>query len=138
MIFSHGQDYHRIYEPCMFGWKEGKKHYSNFKINNMTEVFSLDQDDFSSLLDVWYQQRDNTSEYVHPTQKPIRLSERALKKNSKVGDIVLDLFGGSGSTLMGCEQIGRQARLMEMDPKYVDAIIMRWEKYTGEKAQKIK
>lgn len=135
MIFSFGQDYHRIYEPVMFGWKDGKKHYSNHQLSSLKEVFSLDLDDFSELMDVWYQQRDNTQEYIHPTQKPVRLAERALKKNSQPNDIVIDLFGGSGSTLMACEQLKRKARLMEMDPKYVDAIIMRWERWTGEKAK---
>jgi len=86
---------------------------------------------------VWYQRRDLTTNYVHPTQKPVRLCERALKKNSERGDIILDLFGGSGSTLLGCEQLNRRAYLMELDPKYCDVIIKRYENFTGSKAQKV-
>lgn len=132
MVFSMGCDYHRLKEPCMFGWKEGKSnHFSNRKIANLKDTFSLEKEDFLELLDVWYERRDNTTEYVHPTQKPIRLVERALNKNSKPGDIVIDAFGGSGSTLMACEQAGRKARLMELDPKYCDAILTRYLKTTG-------
>jgi len=75
--------------------------------------------------------------YVHPTQKPLRLPERALKKNSEKDDIVIDLFGGSGSTLMACEQKDRNCYSMELDPKYVDVIVKRWEEYTNQKADKI-
>ncbi|MGA7416205.1 MAG: site-specific DNA-methyltransferase, partial [Bryobacteraceae bacterium] len=71
---------------------------------------------------------------VHPTAKPVELVERALLNSSKAGDIVLDLFGGSGSTLIGCERRGRKARLMEFDPKYVDCIARRWEQYAGQQA----
>jgi DNA modification methylase len=78
--------------------------------------------------------RGATSEYVHPTQKPVELIERALKNSSKGGDLVLDVFGGSGSTLIACEKTGRRARLMDLDPKYVDVIVKRWQDYTGRKA----
>jgi DNA modification methylase len=84
--------------------------------------------------DVWYMSRGATSEYVHPTQKPVELIERALKNSSKGGDLVLDVFGGSGSTLIACEKTGRRARLMDLDPKYVDVIVKRWQDYTGRKA----
>ena len=84
--------------------------------------------------DVWYMSRGATGEYVHPTQKPVELVERALSNSSKGGDIVLDSFGGSGSTLIACEKSGRKARLMELDPKYVDVIIKRWQDYTGREA----
>ena len=73
----------------------------------------------------------------HPTMKPIELCARAIKNSSKKGDVVLDSFGGSGSTLIACEQLGRSARIMEFDPVYVAVIIKRWEEYTGEKAVKI-
>lgn len=135
MVFSRGQDYHRQYEPCMLGWKKKKSHYKNKKINNLKDVFNLDFDDFSELMDVWYERRDATQKYVHPTQKPLRLPERALKKNSERGDIVVDLFGGSGSTLMACDQLKRKCYTMELDPKYVDVIIKRWEEYTSKKAR---
>lgn len=138
MIFSRGQDYHRCYEPCMFGWKKGKKHYTAKEIANYKDVFGgMDFDEFQHYLDVWFQKRDNTTEYLHPTQKPIKLAERALHKSSKPDDIVVDLFGGSGSTLIACEQMKRKARLMELDPKYVDVIILRWERLTGQKAIKL-
>ncbi len=81
--------------------------------------------------DVWKMSRGSTGEYVHPTQKPVELIERALTNSSKRGDIVLDSFGGSGSTLIACEKTGRNARLIELDPKYVDVIVKRWERYTG-------
>lgn len=137
LVFSRGQDYHRIYEPCMMGWKKEKKHYTNKKIYNLVDVFHLDFDEFSEMLDVWYEKRDVVAQYVHPTQKPVRLAERALKKNSKEEDIVLDAFGGSGSTLIACEQMNRKCYMMELDPKYVDVIIKRWENYTGKKVKKV-
>jgi DNA modification methylase len=71
---------------------------------------------------------------LHPTMKPVELVERAIKNSSKTHDIVIDLFGGSGTTLIACEKTNRQARLMEMDPKYVDVIVKRWEDFTGQKA----
>ncbi len=138
MVFSRGQDFHRCYEPCMFGWKKGKKHYTAREIANYKDTFgAMDIDEFQHYIDVWYQRRDNTAEYVHPTQKPVKLAERALKKNSKQDSIVLDLFGGSGSTLIACQQMDRKAYLMELDPKYVDVIIKRWEKFTGSAAVKL-
>lgn len=139
MVFSYGQDYHRIYEPCMLGWKQGMKHYRSSRIRNLKDVFSLGYqgfvEQFEELFDLWYQHRDNTAKYVHPTQKPIRLAERALRKNSERGDIVLDAFGGSGSTMMACEQMERSCRTIELDPKYCDVIVKRWEQFTGKKAE---
>ena len=84
--------------------------------------------------DVWYMSRGATGNYVHPTQKPVELIERALENSSKGGDTVIDLFGGSGSTLIACEKLGRHARLMELDPKYVDVIVKRWQAFTGQQA----
>jgi len=75
--------------------------------------------------------------YVHPTQKPVALAEEALDKTTKHNAIVLDLFGGSGSTLIACEKLNRHARLMELDPKYCDVIVKRWEDFTGKKAELI-
>ena len=83
---------------------------------------------------VWEIGKDAASSYVHPTQKPVALAERAIGDFSDKGGIVLDLFGGSGSTLIACEKTGRQARLMELDPKYVDVIVRRWQEFTGKKA----
>lgn len=135
IVFSHGQDYHRCYEPALFGWKKGNSHFTNRHLAKYREVWNLDQLTFEELLDVWFQKRDAMSEYVHPTQKPVRLSERAIRKNTDYGDVVIDMFGGSGSTLMGCEQLERIAYVMELDPKYVDVIIKRWETFTGKKAK---
>lgn len=134
MVFSRGQDYHRMYEPCMVGWKKGKKHFQNKVLANLKDVFSLDVNDFNDLPDVWYQKRDLTTEYIHPTQKPVRLAERALKRNSEMDDIVVDVFLGSGSTMIACEQLKRIFRGMDLDPKYVEVAIRRWEKFTGNKA----
>jgi DNA modification methylase len=84
--------------------------------------------------DVWSLSRGATGKYVHPTQKPVELIEQALNNSSKGGDTVLDVFGGSGSTLIACEKTGRHARLMELDPKYVDVIVRRWQEFTGKQA----
>lgn len=138
MVFSRGQDYHRCYEPCMVGWKKKKTHYKNKAISNLKDVFSLDKENLAELADVWYEHRDLTTAYVHPTQKPIRLAQRALRKNSQLGDVVVDAFGGSGSTLIGCEQMKRIAYLMEMDPKYCDVICKRYEQFSGKKVKKVK
>ena len=117
------QDYRVQHEPILYGWKEGKgKHY-----------FIPDR----SKTTIWKFNRDSQATYVHPTQKPVVLSEEAILNSSKGLDIVLDLFGGSGSTLIACEKTNRKARLMELDPKYVDVIIERWENFTGKKAKKI-
>ena len=85
--------------------------------------------------DVWEMTRGNTGEYVHPTQKPVELVERAIRNSSKKLGIVLDLFGGSGSTLIAAEKTKRQCRIMELDPKYCDVIVERWEICTGKKAK---
>jgi len=84
--------------------------------------------------DVWSCKRDNRCSYVHPTQKPVELIERAIGNSSKGGDVVIDCFGGSGSTMIACEKTGRHARLMELDPRYVDVIVRRWQEFTGKQA----
>ena len=84
--------------------------------------------------DVWYMSRGARGEYVHPTQKPVELVEKAINNSSKSGDIVVDVFGGSGSTLIACEKTGRINCSMELDPKYCDVIIKRWQEFTGKKA----
>ena len=83
---------------------------------------------------VWTISKDTASCYVHPTQKPVKLSEFAIRNTTSRDDAVLDLFGGSGSTLIACEQLDRNCYMMELDPHYVDVIIARWEKFTGQKA----
>jgi DNA modification methylase len=97
----------------------------------------------ASQKDPWYgdktqstlwQEKKPSANRIHPTAKPVELVERALANSSKAGDIVVDLFGGSGSTLIGCERRGRKARTMEIDPKYADCIVQRWQEYTGKQA----
>jgi len=85
--------------------------------------------------DLWQISRDNGKDYQHGTQKPVAVPQRAIGNSSKAGDLVLDLFGGSGSTLLACEIDNRNAYLMELDPKYCDVIVKRWEDFTGEKAK---
>jgi len=108
-------DYQRQYEPILYGWKEGSDHYW---------CGARDQGD------VWFFDKPVRND-LHPTMKPVGLVERAIRNSSKTRDIVLDPFGGSGSTLIACEKAGRQARLVELDPKYVDTIIRRWEAFGG-------
>ena len=131
LIFSQSQLYHRIYEPCIVAWQEdGTPHFQNRAFTKFSELWTLDKKTFAENLDVVYQKRDSFKEYIHPTQKPVQLAERALKRSSEVGDLVLDAFGGSGSTLIACDQLGRKARMIELDPKYVDAAIGRYLQYT--------
>jgi DNA modification methylase len=115
------QDYRAQHEPILYGWKEGSgKH---FFCGDRTKTT------------IWKIGRDAQASYVHPTQKPVALPQEAINNSSKGMDVVLDLFGGSGSTLIACEKIGRKARLMELDPKYCDVIVKRWEDFTGRKAE---
>jgi len=86
---------------------------------------------------VWTINKDGAATYKHPTQKPVALAQEAIDKTTKPGAIVLDLFGGSGSTLIACEMTGRSARLMELSPAYCDVIVKRWEDFTGQKAERI-
>ena len=90
-----------------------------------------------SLIQMWVVKRDTTTEYEHPTQKPITLNEKPMKRCTAAGSIVLDLFGGSGSTLIAAEQLKRRAFLMEIDPVFCDVIIKRYERFTGDHAVKI-
>jgi site-specific DNA-methyltransferase (adenine-specific) len=105
-------------EPCMYLHKEGCSPSWYGPTNEKT---------------VWELKKESTNSY-HPTQKPVELPERAITNSTKQGDSVLDLFGGSGSTLIACEKIGRLARVMELDPKYCDVIVKRWEEFTGKQA----
>lgn len=130
-VFARSQDYHRMYEPCLLAWKKGRKHYTNRSLSTLTDLFSLDRIDFQEQFDIWYEKRDITNNYVHPTQKPVRLAERAMRKNSRAGDIVLDLFGGSGSTLIAAHQLQRRCNLIELDPKFCDVIVQRYVNFTG-------
>lgn len=128
-VFAMGQDFHRQHEPAMFGWKKGNKHFKARKLNNLSDTFTLSKDEFGNLLDVWIEDRDKQTDYIHPTQKPIALPIRGIRVSSRPGDIVIDAFGGSGSTLMACERMGRRARIMELDPKFCDAIRKRYTRF---------
>lgn len=112
------QDYQWKHEPCLYGWKEGAGHQWH---NDRKQTTVLDFD----------RPKKNAE---HPTMKPVPLFDYEIRNSSKEGDIVLDLFGGSGTTIIACEQDGRSGYLMELDPKFVDVIIDRWETFTGERA----
>ena len=86
---------------------------------------------------IWNIPKDNANDYIHATQKPVKLSATAIENTTSKGNIVLDVFGGSGSTLIACEQLNRRCFMMELDPKYCDVIIKRWENLTQQKAVKI-
>ena len=109
-------DYQRQYEPILYGWPQGHDRYW---------CGARDQGD------VWFVDKPARND-LHPTMKPVALVERAIRNSSKSRDIVLDPFGGSGSTLIACEKTGRQARLIELDPRYCDVIVRRWQEWTGE------
>ncbi len=112
------QDYQWQHEPILYGWKPGAAHKFYGGRNQST---------------VWQIDRPMASR-EHPTMKPVSLCAKAIENSSKAGDIVLDLFGGSGSTLIACEQLSRTCYMMELDPIYCDVIIKRWENLTGQKA----
>ncbi|MGB8526917.1 MAG: DNA methyltransferase [Rhodoplanes sp.] len=112
-------DYQRQYEPILYGWKQGADHY-----------WCGDRDQG----DVWFFDKPAKND-LHPTMKPVALVERAIRNSSKSRDIVLDPFGGSGTTLIAAERTGRRARLIELDPKYVDVIVERWQASTGGEAR---
>jgi DNA modification methylase len=117
-----------VWAKNVFGMGRGYRHQHEFCLFNG----SLD-DGINNESDLWEIKKDTN--YVHPTQKPVALSERALKNHSNAKNI-LDLFGGSGSTLIGCEGTGRSAFVMELDPIYCGVILDRWQKFTGNKAHR--
>jgi DNA modification methylase len=110
-------DYQSQHEPCLYGWMKDGSH-SFYGDRKQVSVWKFDKERVEG----------------HTTPKPVALIERALQNSSKGGDVVSDLFGGSGSTMIACEKLGRQARMMELDPKYCDVIVKRWEDFTGKKA----
>ncbi len=117
--FTMGRsDYQRQYEPMLYGWKEGTDHFW---------CGARDQGD------VWFVKKPVVND-LHPTMKPVELVERAIRNSSKGRDTVLDPFGGSGTTLIACEKAGRQARLIELEPKYCDVIVRRWQEFSGKQA----
>jgi len=116
------KDFMGNFELAFYGWREGAAHWFAPGINNAT--------------DVWSVKKVSPQKMVHLTEKPVELAALAMKYSSRPGETVLDLFGGSGSTLIGAEQMGRKARLIEIDPLYTDVIVARWEQFTGKKANR--
>jgi DNA modification methylase len=111
-------DYQRQYEPILYGWPEDKKHFWCGDRNQG---------------DVWFVDKPHAND-LHPTMKPVELVERAIENSSRRGNLVLDPFAGSGSTVIACENLSRRARLIEIDPGYADVIVRRWQNYTGQSA----
>ena len=149
------QDYHWRHEPCFYGWKDGAAHW--FTADRTQTTVQEDRPDFSSmskadlvaLLEQQYKgddgppstaifERKPMSDDQHPTMKPVKLIARLIRNSTRPTETVLDLFGGSGTTMIAAEQLGRRACLMELDERYADVIIERYEKFTGRKAQRIR
>ena len=147
------QDYQWQHEPCLYGWKEGSAHYfldsrkqSTVIEDQLPDLSTMKKADIEALLreiyqaeapaDVIREAKPNISE-LHPTMKPLKLIARQIRNSSQPGETVLDLFGGSGTTLIACEQMDRRCMMMEYDPHYADVIVDRWEQFTGQKAVKI-
>lgn len=140
------QDYQWKHEPCLYGWKSGGSHYfiKNRKqstvIDNDIDLDLLTKEELRELLSDILEPstiiRENKplKNDDHPTMKPVPLIKKQVKNSTKKGDIVLDIFGGSGTTLLACEELDRICYMCELDPKYCDVIIKRWEALTGEKA----
>ena len=116
------KDFMGAHEWCFYGWREGAAHQF-LGPNNAT--------------DLWHVKKVNPQSMIHLTEKPVELAVRAIQYSSRAGENVLDLFGGSGSTLIGCEQTDRKAYLMELDPPYCDVICDRWCKFTGKEAFRV-
>ena len=143
------QDYQWKHEPCLYGWKDGAAHYftssrsettvyedeiPDFSKMKKDELVKLLQDVYSQATTVIDEMKPSKSD-LHPTMKPLRLMAYLIQNSTRKGEIVLDLFGGSGSTLIAAEETKRRCRMMEYDPRYVDVIIKRWEEQTGKKAE---
>lgn len=147
------QDYQWKHEACLYGWKEGAAHYFIEDFTNTTviedapNINQMNKDELKDYVKelqnkidegttILREDKPHSSE-LHPTMKPIKLMARNIINSSNRGQAVLDLFGGSGSTLIACEQLGRRCFTMELDPRYADVIVKRWEDYTGETAELI-
>lgn len=147
------QDYQWRHEPCLYGWKDGASHYfiedrsqSTVIEDAAVDYRKLKKDELLKMVleltrpsiptTVIYEDKPTKND-LHPTMKPVKLMGRLIKNSTRQGESVLDLFGGSGSTLIAAEQLDRKCFMMEYDPKYCDAILARWEKLTGEQAEKL-
>ena len=134
--------FNKAYEPCVYATRG--KPFLNTDATKFNEVLNKEvgsgnrlSEDIMDLFDIWLVKRIAGSEYEHPTEKPPTLHEKALRRCTKPGDIVLDLFGGSGSTLIACEQLKRRCYTVELEPIFCDLIIKRYERLTNDKAKKL-
>lgn len=146
------QDYQWQHEACLYGWKAGAEHYFT-EYRTETTVFSdarqlnlnsLKKDELKELCEKLIAAGETPSTVIfeqkparnaeHPTMKPVKLFGRLIRNSTRPGEAVLDSFGGSGTTMIACEQLNRRCYMMELDPRYCDVIIDRWEKFTGRKA----
>ena len=147
------QDYQWQHEPCLYGWKEGEEHYFT-ESRTETTVFQeaehlnlnvMKKDELRELCEkliaagetpstVICEQKPAVND-VHPTMKPVKLFGRLIRNSTRPKECVLDTFGGSGTAIIACEQLNRRCFTMELDPRYCDVIIDRWEKFTGRKAE---
>lgn len=145
------QDYQWRHEPCLYGWKEGAGHYfvndrtQTTVFENTADPESMSREELVQLATFLLakmeaihssivREKKPTRSELHPTMKPIALCAKLIQNSSRRGDNVIDFFGGSGSTLMACEETGRNCYTLELDPKYADVILTRWEEATGERA----
>lgn len=147
------QDYQWKHEPCLYGWKDGAAHYfcdlrnettviednpQEWNKMNKAELIALLKEIYSDKVETSIIREDKPARNAeHPTMKPVKLLARLIRNSTRKGAVVLDTFGGSGSTLIACEQLNRKCLMMELDPHYCDVILARWEKLTGQTAVKI-
>jgi DNA modification methylase len=145
------QDYQWRHEPCLYGWKEGASHYfvpnrTKTTVKDAEELKDMKKNELIDLIEsifalkkqsIIFENKPTRSD-EHPTMKPVKLISQLIANSSREGENVLDLFGGSGTTLIACEQLNRKCYMMEYDPHYVDVIIDRWETFTGKKAVLLK
>lgn len=144
------QDYQWIHEPCLYGWKDGAAHYFIDDRANVTvyedklDINKLNKEQLKDIIKEILEGKISTTVISedkpsrstdHPTMKPVKLMGRLIKNSSKPGHVVLDLFGGSGTTLIAADQLGRTCYMSEIDPRYCDVIIKRWEKQSGDQAE---
>lgn len=147
------QDYQWQHESCIYGWKPGAGHYfsdsrrESSVIDSQKDIESMSKNEMRLLLKEIFEDNGIPTTALrydkprkddeHPTMKPVPMIGEHIKNSSRIGEIVLDPFGGSGTTLIACEQLGRRCRMLELDPVYCDVIIDRWQKLTGKRAVKI-
>lgn len=147
------QDYQWKHEPCLYGWKDGAAHYfydsrgeASVIEDKPADIKKMKKEELLQLLKDILQQKKSTTvidcdkpavDDEHPTMKPVKLIGYLIRNSTRRGDVILDLFGGSGTTMIAAEQLGRKCYMMELDPHYCDVIIARWEKLTGKEAKRI-